>query len=50
MWAGNIQDKYFYDWHDVDIRITGPVIEDLTESYRRTQKLVTLRQQPRSKP
>lgn len=39
----NIQDKYFYDWHDVDIRITGPVIEDLTESYRRTQKLVTLR-------
>lgn len=39
----NIQDKYFFDWHDVDIRVTGPVIEDLTESFRRNLKLVALR-------
>jgi cardiolipin synthase len=39
----NIQDKYFFDWHDVDIRVTGPVIEDLTESFRRNQALVSLR-------
>ena len=39
----NIQDKYFFDWHDVDIRVTGPVIEDLTESFRRTYSLVKLR-------
>ena len=36
----NIQDKYFYDWHDVDIRVTGPVVADLTEAFRRTQALV----------
>ena len=26
----NIQDKYFFDWHDADVRITGPVLADLT--------------------
>ena len=39
----NIQDKYFYDWHDVDIRLTGPVVADLTEAFRRTQALVAPR-------
>ena len=39
----NIQDKYFFDWHDVDIRVTGPVVADLTESFRRTQALVAPR-------
>ena len=36
----NIQDKYFFDWHDVDIRVTGPVVADLTRAYRRNQRLV----------
>jgi cardiolipin synthase len=39
----NIQDKYFFDWHDVDIRVTGPVVADLTRAYRRNQRLVSLR-------
>ena len=39
----NIQDKYFFDWHDVDIRLTGPVVADLTEAFRRTQALVAPR-------
>ena len=39
----NIQDKYFYDWHDVDIRLTGPVVTDLTEAFRRSQSLVAPR-------
>ena len=39
----NIQDKYFFDWHDVDIRVTGPVVADLTEAFRRTQALVAPR-------
>lgn len=42
----NIQDKYFFDWHDVDIRVTGPVVADLSESFRRNQALVTLRPRP----
>ena len=37
----NIQDKYFFDWHDVDIRVTGPVVADLTEAFRRSEALVT---------
>ena len=41
----NIQAKYFFDWHDVDIRITGPAVADLTRSYQRNQALVA----PRSK-
>ena len=36
----NIQDKYFFDWHDVDIRVTGPVVADLTRAFRRNQRLV----------
>ena len=39
----NIQDKYFCDWRDVDIRVTGPVVADLTEAFRRTQALVAPR-------
>ena len=39
----NIQDKYFFDWHDVDIRITGPVVGDLTRAFRRSQRLVAPR-------
>ena len=39
----NIQDKYFFDWHDVDIRVTGPVVADLTTSFGRTQALVAPR-------
>lgn len=39
----NIQDKYFFDWHDVDIRVTGPVVADLTRAYRRNQRLVAPR-------
>ena len=39
----NIQDKYFFDWHDVDVRMTGPVVADLTEAFRRTQSLVAPR-------
>ena len=36
----NIQNKYFFDWHDVDIRVTGPVVADLARAYRRNQRLV----------
>ena len=36
----NIQDKYFFDWHDVDIRVTGPVVSDLITAFGRTQALV----------
>ena len=39
----NIQDKYFFDWHDVDIRITGPVVAELTRAFRRQQRLVAPR-------
>ena len=39
----NIQDKYFFDWHDVDFRVTGPVVADLTRAYRRQQRLVAPR-------
>ena len=39
----NIQDKYFFDWHDVDIRVTGPVVADLTRAFRRSQRLVAPR-------
>ena len=39
----NIQDKYFFDWHDVDIRLTGPAVTDLTEAFQRSQSLVAPR-------
>ena len=39
----NIQDKYFFDWHDVDIRVTGPVVADLTTAFGRTLALVAPR-------
>ena len=39
----NIQSKYFFDWHDIDIRVTGPVVADLAEAFRRNQSLVDLR-------
>ena len=34
----NIQDKYFFDWHDTDVRITGPVVADLTEAFHGNQR------------
>ena len=36
----NIQSKYFFDWHDIDIRVTGPVVADFSEAFRRNQALV----------
>jgi cardiolipin synthase len=38
----NLQDKYFFDWHDADVRITGPVIADLTEAFHRNQRNIDL--------
>lgn len=35
----NIQSRYFFDWHDVDIRVTGPAVADLTEAFRRNLAL-----------
>lgn len=36
----NIQAKYFFDWHDADIRVTGPVVADLTEAFHSNQRNV----------
>lgn len=36
----NIQDEYFFDWRDADIRITGPAIADLTAVYKENQDRV----------
>lgn len=41
----NIQDKYFFDWHDADVRITGPVIADLTEAFHGNQRNIGLHRQ-----
>ena len=36
----NIQAKYFFDWHDADIRVTGPVVADLTRAFHENQRKV----------
>ena len=36
----NIQDEYFFDWRDADIRITGPAIADLSAIYMENQERV----------
>ena len=41
----NIQDKYFFDWHDADVRITGPVLADLTEAFHGNQRNIGLHRQ-----
>ena len=41
----NIQDKYFFDWHDADVRITGPVLADLTEAFHGNQRNIGLHKQ-----
>ena len=41
----NIQDKYFFDWHDADVRITGPVLTDLTEAFHGNQRNIGLHRQ-----
>ena len=33
----NIQDRYFVDWRDADIRITGPVVNDLAAIFNENQ-------------
>lgn len=35
----NIQAKYFFDWHDADIRVTGPVLSDLTRAFHGNQRI-----------
>ena len=41
----NIQDKYFFDWHDADVRITGPVLADLTDAFHGNQRNIGLHKQ-----
>ena len=41
-----LQDKYFFDWHDADVRITGPVIADLTEAFHGNQRNVGVHKKP----
>ena len=36
----NIQDEYFLDWRDADIRITGPAVADLAKVYMENQRRV----------
>lgn len=36
----NIQDEYFLDWRDADIRITGPAVADLSAVYMENQRRV----------
>ena len=36
----NIQDKYFLQWRDADIRITGPVVEDIVSVFEENQQRV----------
>ena len=36
----NIQDEYFLQWRDADIRITGPVVQDITSVYEENQQRV----------
>ena len=36
----NIQDPYFWEWRDADIRITGPVVQDITSIFEENQQRV----------
>lgn len=36
----NIQDRYFLEWRDADIRITGPVVKDITSVFEENQQRV----------
>lgn len=36
----NIQNEYFLEWRDADIRITGPVVKDITSVYEENQQRV----------
>ncbi|MBO4624898.1 MAG: hypothetical protein J5646_05335 [Bacteroidales bacterium] len=36
----NIQDEYFFDWRDADIRITGPVVADISAVFQENQERV----------
>lgn len=36
----NIQDEYFFDWRDADIRITGPAVAHLSSVYEENQDRV----------
>ena len=42
----NIQDKYFTSWRDADVRVTGPVIEQIAAIYMENQ----LQLNPKAKP
>lgn len=42
----NIQTKYFFDWQDADIRITGPVVADLTEAFHGNQRNIGIHKKP----
>lgn len=36
----NIQDEYFFDWRDADIRITGPAVADISAVFQENQERV----------
>lgn len=36
----NIQNEYFFEWRDADIRVTGPVVKDITSVFEENQKRV----------
>jgi len=36
----NIQDRYFLQWRDADIRITGPVVKDIVSVFEENQQRV----------
>ena len=42
----NIQTKYFFDWQDADIRVTGPVVADLTEAFHGNQRNIGIHKRP----
>ena len=42
----NIQSKYFFDWQDADIRVSGPVVADLTEAFHGNQRNIGIHKRP----
>lgn len=42
----NIQDRYFKTWRDADIRITGPVVNDLVSTFNENQFRVAPDREP----